>query len=234
MSACLFTNHTNVLLLPAKSNHCAKHCANNGNAFTSNANHDQPRHKGEIMSITAMKQALDALEQLDGIDTETECVTIDVGDAITSLRQAIEKAERQERLREPTEEMILSLRGNSMLGHEDARDALRDILEETPLYTFPPQRQPLTEWQPIETAPRDGTAVLVMRDIWPGTKSGRAEKCYGHNTYVAEWWQDEGDGGEWVCYMDRIEEPVCPIEPTHWMPLPAPPIEAAHEIKGEA
>lgn len=78
-------------------------------------------------------------------------------------------------------------------------------------------------WQPIETAPRDQTAVLVMRNIWPGTDSGFAEECNGHNTYVAEWWQDSGGCGEWVCYMDAILDPRCPIEPTHWMPLPAAP-----------
>jgi hypothetical protein len=75
------------------------------------------------------------------------------------------------------------------------------------------------EWQPIETVPRDGRDVLVMRDIWPGTESGRAEECNGHNTYVAAWW-----GSEWVCYMDQVQDPRCPIEPTHWMPLPDPPI----------
>lgn len=70
-------------------------------------------------------------------------------------------------------------------------------------------------WQPIETAPRDGTAVIVMRDIWPGTPSGRAEECNGHNTYIAQWW-----GSSWVCYMGAIQDPKCPIEPTHWQPLP--------------
>lgn len=81
-------------------------------------------------------------------------------------------------------------------------------------------------WQPISTAPRDGTAVLVMSDDWPGTPSGRAEECNGHNTYVAEWWEAESDDdeGEWVCYMDMPSEPRCPIEPTHWMPLPKPPM----------
>jgi len=42
------------------------------------------------MSCEAMQMALEALEQLDGIDTETECVTIDVDDVITALRQALE------------------------------------------------------------------------------------------------------------------------------------------------
>lgn len=49
--------------------------------------------------IAASRQALEALENVDGIDTETECVTIDVGDEITALRTAIhewEAAEKQE------------------------------------------------------------------------------------------------------------------------------------------
>jgi len=46
--------------------------------------------------IEVLKQALEALEQLDGIDTETECVTIDVGNEIASLLQAIKELESQE------------------------------------------------------------------------------------------------------------------------------------------
>ena len=79
-------------------------------------------------------------------------------------------------------------------------------------------------WQPIETAPRDATAILVMRDIWPGARSGRAEECNGRNTYVAAWWPDERGGqGAWICYMDAVLDPECPVEPTHWMPLPDAP-----------
>ena len=79
-------------------------------------------------------------------------------------------------------------------------------------------------WQPIETAPRDATAILVMRDIWPGAKSGRAKECNGRNTYVAAWWPDERGGqGAWICYMDAALDPECPVEPTHWMPLPDAP-----------
>ena len=83
-------------------------------------------------------------------------------------------------------------------------------------------------WKTIDSAPIDGTAVLVMRDIWPGTASGRAEECNGHNTYVAAWWASEGsDGkGRWVCYMDAVFDPTCPLAPTHWMPLPLPPSAA--------
>lgn len=79
-------------------------------------------------------------------------------------------------------------------------------------------------WQSIETAPLDATAVLVMQNNWPGAKNGAAENCNGHNTYVAQWWADEdGGNGAWMCYMDQMWEPRCPIDPTHWMPLPEPP-----------
>lgn len=86
----------------------------------------------------------------------------------------------------------------------------------------------MTKWHPIGTAPRDGTAILVMRDIWPGSPTGRATECNGHNTYVAAWWEEDGTG-EWVCYMDQISDPRCPVEPTHWMPLPAPPKGDQHD-----
>lgn len=65
------------------------------------------------------------------------------------------------------------------------------------------------EWQPIKTAPKDGTMILV----WPS----RA-------------WIEECDKGE-VVYWDVEEETWAgygPLAddytgPTHWMPLPEPP-----------
>lgn len=81
----------------------------------------------------------------------------------------------------------------------------------------------VTDWRPIETAPRDGRAILVHRNIWPGTSTGFSEECNGHNTYVAEWWADEAGAGCWICYMDRVIDPRCPVDPTHWRPLPPPP-----------
>lgn len=60
------------------------------------------------------------------------------------------------------------------------------------------------EWRPIDTAPRDGTQVLltgVGLDRWIST--GRWVN--GH------WYDDDGPG--WLANV------------THWMPLPAPPRE---------
>ena len=81
----------------------------------------------------------------------------------------------------------------------------------------------MNEWLDIKIAPKDGTAILVMRNIWPGCENGLAEDCNGHNTYVAQFWGEECDGGRWMCYMDLINDPECPIDPTHWMPLPPAP-----------
>jgi len=67
-------------------------------------------------------------------------------------------------------------------------------------------------WQPIETAPRDGTSILV---------------CVTHNTCDHTWetvqWIDWARGAYiWPIYQQRID---IPFPPTHWMPLPPPPGE---------
>jgi len=60
------------------------------------------------------------------------------------------------------------------------------------------------QWQPIETAPRDGDAILTF-DI-------------RSNYYptVRHW--DEGEDGD-MAWQPRIRG----VFPTHWMPLPEPP-----------
>lgn len=63
-------------------------------------------------------------------------------------------------------------------------------------------------WQPIETAPKDGRAILaytadgMCEIIWNGA---RWEQCPCHSTY------------------DGCGEAVLSCFPTHWMPLPPAP-----------
>ena len=60
----------------------------------------------------------------------------------------------------------------------------------------------MSEWQPIETAPRDGTDILV------GYTTG--EICILHfDAATFAWWD----------HLGAYEFP----DPTHWMPLPPPP-----------
>jgi hypothetical protein len=78
----------------------------------------------------------------------------------------------------------------------------------------------VTEWQPIETAPKDGTVVLLCR------VTGRR----GPEVHPGAWCPDEvGDGDyPWLFWEKLNASQVKPNGwdadiPTHWMPLPAPP-----------
>jgi hypothetical protein len=64
----------------------------------------------------------------------------------------------------------------------------------------------MSEWKPIESAPKDGTEVLLA---YPGgiVKSGKWTLFGG---YYEEHWADG-------------ERPRFGADPTHWMPLPPPP-----------
>jgi phage FluMu protein Com len=70
-----------------------------------------------------------------------------------------------------------------------------------------PKCKPVMEWQPIETAPKDGTEVLLCDARFEDAAVGAA-------MFIA---------GAWRCYYphDGGIESVWP-SPTHWMPLPAP------------
>ena len=64
------------------------------------------------------------------------------------------------------------------------------------------------EWQTIDTAPKDGTAVLVFAD-------GKITTAYYEDIYAPGTWElcvpSEG-------YRDSDE-----VNPTHWMELPEAP-----------
>lgn len=68
----------------------------------------------------------------------------------------------------------------------------------------------MTEWQPIETAPKDGTKVL----LW---EAGHAPYVGSRDDQDDEWWTDE----DWANDAARCFPPRC--NPSHWMPLPPPP-----------
>lgn len=100
----------------------------------------------------------------------------------------------------------------------------------------------MSEWRPIETAPRDGTDVLCT--YVHRLPDGRLEwygRCYVL-CYRANW---NGSGkGAWVLDDDwaanfqpsgyHDDPPVEYGEPTHWMPLPAPPVTHNDAFKRDA
>lgn len=67
----------------------------------------------------------------------------------------------------------------------------------------------MSDWQPIETAPRDWTDLILYA---PEDDDGFGP-CG-----VSQGWYSMADGG-FDCWMT----PSGPIEPTYWQPLPAPP-----------
>ncbi len=68
------------------------------------------------------------------------------------------------------------------------------------------------EWQPIETAPKDGTLIEIRE------KSGRVQIAqWGEPGYnEPNWWVQLTQGG-----FSMNEYPTTNV--THWRPLPAPP-----------
>ena len=88
----------------------------------------------------------------------------------------------------------------------------------------------VSEWRPIETAPKDGTEVLVYVEV--------ATVPVAHIAFYrsAEQWETEGQycGGwdsveEWEGWWSYVRHSVTQEKlddittPTHWMPLPSPP-----------
>jgi hypothetical protein len=64
------------------------------------------------------------------------------------------------------------------------------------------------EWQPIETAPKDGTRVLVYVEPFGSLIGSNTFNLFGRTS-----------GDRWYCDGVWLDGSV----PTHWMPLPEPP-----------
>lgn len=73
----------------------------------------------------------------------------------------------------------------------------------------------MSEWQPIETAPKDRTHIL----LFVGNDKPQIVVAY-YESFVTE------DGTvEWWAYADWLLQDAAGeiFGPTHWMPLPPPP-----------
>lgn len=101
----------------------------------------------------------------------------------------------------------------------------------TDIRALPIQPAP-SPWQPIETAPKDGTWILAWRAPERGLR--------GQNGVWVRWYEDEDSDASWYWPDDTydvftvdgaaaanamIEDGACYRDArfTHWMPLPAPP-----------
>jgi hypothetical protein len=73
-------------------------------------------------------------------------------------------------------------------------------------------------WQPIETAPRDGTEILAF-GLWAGEIAGPQPIA----VMALISWGGDGDypGYEWD--VSGGDAYACWMKPSHWQPLPEPP-----------
>jgi hypothetical protein len=83
-------------------------------------------------------------------------------------------------------------------------------------------------WQPIETAPKDGTEILLCR-AFDADGSAITGKAWGVFVQVAAWWKGE-DG--WIVYCSLVSDPALHFTPTHWMPLPPNPVTPESQSAG--
>lgn len=71
-------------------------------------------------------------------------------------------------------------------------------------------------WQPIETAPKDGTWILGYE-----SRIGMNTKYVPHEVI------------RWIAFSEKWRNSADQLsEPTHWMPLPAPPAVKDAESRG--
>lgn len=74
----------------------------------------------------------------------------------------------------------------------------------------------MTNWQPIDTAPKDGNALLLNIG-WPWPIMGMWNDC--QKEWVCAYPQCNVVGGQWNdTYFENEYD-----TPTHWMPLPELP-----------
>ncbi len=79
------------------------------------------------------------------------------------------------------------------------------------------------EWQPIETAPRAGTVVLIGGGTVGDDQSAFFCKRQFVFVTIAAYEEDGRRGHHWRGDSCGGHDEYFWHDPTHWMPLPAPP-----------
>lgn len=78
----------------------------------------------------------------------------------------------------------------------------------------------MSEWKTIETAPKDGTYMLLGSAEDGGSWVGKFEPQYQ--------WRADNPWSSMMLNCEHLPIRYASLKPTHWMPLPSapPPLEA--------
>ena len=126
-------------------------------------------------------------------------------------------AERDAALARCVEELEAAALFCSERGHDKAANHLYKMVASLP--TSAQATAKVQQWQPIETAPKDGTNILLVNragNVATGLWQGNGE--------YEGWWLRGGNRPN--TFFNHH------YGPSYWMPLPEPPTEAIREEKG--
>jgi hypothetical protein len=74
----------------------------------------------------------------------------------------------------------------------------------------------MAEWRTIDSAPKDGTEIVAIGRTTHGGSRLRAS--------ITAWYERYEDSPVWAAGWSYVAPGYADtFEPTHWMPLPAPP-----------
>jgi hypothetical protein len=73
-------------------------------------------------------------------------------------------------------------------------------------------------WRPIETAPKDGTEILICGGTFVDDNDWTATPWPYGRCSIVRWYDDSWEGEP-----NHSHDEFRRHEPTHWMPLPPPP-----------
>lgn len=71
-------------------------------------------------------------------------------------------------------------------------------------------------WRPIETAPKDGTEIIVSGGIWGSDSVSCEFEAKFKKSACVSW--DDGSFNRWC----EVDDKTTYYRPTHWMPMPEP------------
>lgn len=87
----------------------------------------------------------------------------------------------------------------------------------------------MSEWKPIETAPKDGTDILIAQAgcerVYKGGWATQAETGHGAWRVSDNFWSE----AEGAFLSIKLTDDFA----THWMPIPAPPATVSPEAGDE-